>query len=131
MTDLLKVLDVVGYISICVVIVGSAAGVILWMNGILPVLFRLGSGLAGRKIAVLARGSNLNSLRSLLTDSRIFREKHCICRDGLRYRQGRGRQSLCCQLGRLERGSDCSARQEAGRSWLDCVCPAHFRENTR
>lgn len=45
---------------------------ILWFLGIIPALYRLGNGLAKREIAVFAKGDNLNSLRALLVDSKIF-----------------------------------------------------------
>lgn len=60
---------------------GAAALVVtlvLWLSGILPVLFRLGRGLTNRKIAVLAAGANQESMCHLLIDSKLFSEKRLI-----------------------------------------------------
>ena len=50
----------------------------LWVRGILPVIWRLGNGLARRKIALFAGGDSRVSLRSLLLDSRLIREKNLL-----------------------------------------------------
>lgn len=50
----------------------------LWARGIGPALWRLGNGLAKRKIALFAKGDNLDSLMSLLTDSRLFKRSNII-----------------------------------------------------
>lgn len=54
-------------------------GCILWARGILPVLLRLGNGLAKRRIAVFAESKEYESLRSLLVDSKLFRKKNIVC----------------------------------------------------
>lgn len=51
---------------------------ILWLRGVSPALFRLGKGLAMRKIALFAKPDHAQSLRSLLIDSRLFREKNIL-----------------------------------------------------
>ena len=48
------------------------------MAGISPALWRLGKGLACRKIAVFAEANNFNSLKNLLIDSNLFKEKNII-----------------------------------------------------
>lgn len=50
----------------------------LWFQGVLPVMLKIGNGLAKGKIAIFARGDNLVSLRSLLLDTGLFREKNFL-----------------------------------------------------
>lgn len=45
-------------------------------TGILPVLIRLGRGLAKRQIVIFAKGDKLHSLRDLLLDSKLFKSKN-------------------------------------------------------
>lgn len=78
MTCLLQILDWIGTLSTAVVLAGLVWGICLWGRGILPVLLRLGNGLATRKIAILAGASDQGSLKSLLADSGMFREKNII-----------------------------------------------------
>jgi hypothetical protein len=52
--------------------------VALWFSGVLPVVLRLGFGLTRRKVAIFARDANLLSLQSLLTDSKLFKEKRIL-----------------------------------------------------
>jgi len=54
--------------------------IVLWGNGIAPVLYRLGNGLANRKIAIFAKGDNRSSLKNLLLDSGLFKEKNMVPR---------------------------------------------------
>ena len=51
---------------------------VLWFRGTLPVLWRMGNGLAKRRIAVFAGAQNGQSLSDLLTDSGLFREKNVL-----------------------------------------------------
>ena len=67
-----------GFVSTIILIIIFIVGMVLWFKGILPVLFRLGNGLVKRKIAIFAKGDNLNSLKSLLLDSELFSEKNII-----------------------------------------------------
>ena len=46
------------------------------ISGILPVLMRLGRGLAKRQIAIFAKGDKLRSLKDLLLDSKLFKSKN-------------------------------------------------------
>jgi hypothetical protein len=71
-------LDVVGTVDTFILVVGIGVGIFLWLRGISPVLYRLGNGLARRKIALFAKGDNRASLKSLLIDSKLFKEKN-IC----------------------------------------------------
>lgn len=78
MESVLEFLDWFGTVSTILVITGIVCGIIMWAGGILPVLLRLGNGLAARKIAIFAEGSDQESLKSLLTDSGMFRAKNII-----------------------------------------------------
>lgn len=78
MEVLFEFLNRAGLVSTVIVIAGLVWGIILWFRGILPVLLRLGNGLATRKIAIFAESSDQESLKSLLTDSGMFRAKNII-----------------------------------------------------
>lgn len=75
----LKVLDIIGYISTGIVVVAFFIGSYKWIRGITPALWRLGKGLASRKIAVFASGDDYTSLHDLLVDSNLFKSKN-ICK---------------------------------------------------
>jgi len=72
----LTALSIIGAIDTLVLVAVLMWGFILWVRGISPALLRLGNGLASRKIAIFAKGDNLSSLKDLLRDSGIFREKN-------------------------------------------------------
>ena len=76
MNTALQTLTWVGYAETALLICGLLWTLILWWRGILPVLLRLGNGLAKRKIAIFAMGDNLTSLKSLLLGSGLFRAKN-------------------------------------------------------
>jgi hypothetical protein len=76
METLLKILAFIGAIETVVLIVGIIWAFVLWTRGIFPVLLRVGNGLAKRKVALFAKNENVNSLKTLLTDSGLFREKN-------------------------------------------------------
>jgi len=78
METFIAILNLIGYASTVVVVISVVVGIILWAKGILPVLLRLGNGLAKRKIAIFAKGENLTSLKSLLTNSELFNEKNIL-----------------------------------------------------
>ena len=78
MDEFFKILDTLGNISTGIVIVAFIISLYKWIVGISPALWRLGKGLASRKIAVFANADDFNSLRSLLIDSNLFKEKN-IC----------------------------------------------------
>lgn len=69
---------IVGTIETIILVVLLITAFVLWCKGIYPVLYRLGNGLANRKIAIFAKGDNKASLKSLLMDSELFKEKN-IC----------------------------------------------------
>lgn len=69
---------IVGTVETIILIFLFAYAMILWAKGIAPVLYRLGNGLANRKIAIFAKGDNRSSLKSLLLDSGLFKEKNIV-----------------------------------------------------
>jgi hypothetical protein len=71
-------LQVIGDIETLLFAVGIVIAVVLFLRGILPALWRLGNGLARRKIAVFAKGDNVASLKNLLLDSKLIRAKNII-----------------------------------------------------
>ena len=68
------ILTIVSYISTVIVIISVFIIIALWTKGILPVLLRLGNGLAKRKIVIFAKGDNISSIKSLLVDSKLFNQ---------------------------------------------------------
>ncbi|MDP2938742.1 MAG: hypothetical protein Q8O13_01495 [Candidatus Omnitrophota bacterium] len=76
MKTFLGILDVIGYGTTVVVVIAFLAGIYRWIAGISPALWRLGKGLADRKIAVFADGDDFNSIRDLLIDSNLFKGKN-------------------------------------------------------
>lgn len=66
-----------GISSIIIVIAGFLYTMISILRGISPVLIKLGKGLFGRKISIFS-DSNFESLRDLLIDSDLFKEKNII-----------------------------------------------------
>ncbi len=78
METFIKILNVVGYVTTLIVIIAFFAGIYKWVTGISPALWRLGKGLASRKIAVVADVDGFTSLKSLLIDSNLFKERNII-----------------------------------------------------
>lgn len=64
-------------VTTLILIAGIIYSFYLWARGILPVLYRLGTGLSRRRIAVFAE-EEFESLKNMLIDSRIFKEKNII-----------------------------------------------------
>lgn len=62
--------------STVIVICAALVGIYQWCVGISPALWRLGKGLAGRKIAIFAEGDQYTSLKNLLIDSKLFNERN-------------------------------------------------------
>lgn len=86
METIKTILDFAGYISTIIVVVGAIAGIIVWLRGISPALYRLGNGLAKRKIAVFAKNDNAVSIKSLLKDSKLFKQSNIFeitCKDDI------------------------------------------------
>ena len=70
--------NVIGGLSTVFIIVGFFYTVFLVIKGVLPVWYRLGLGLSKRRIAVFGNRDNYESLKSTLSDSKIFRQKNII-----------------------------------------------------
>lgn len=67
-----EALEIAGNISTILVFAAFLTGMVVWIVGIGPALWRLGNGLASRRIAVFAKDGALTSLDSLLMDSNLF-----------------------------------------------------------
>lgn len=78
METFIKIFAVAGLVETFILIVGIVWAIVLWIRGIFPALLRLGNGLAKRKIAIFAKNENLVSLKSLLMDSKLFKDKNMI-----------------------------------------------------
>jgi hypothetical protein len=72
------VIEILAYIHLTLFTI--AIFVLGWTfaKGITPALWRLGNGLAKRKIAIFAKGDNAVSLRNLLVDSKLLKAKNII-----------------------------------------------------
>ncbi len=78
MNILIIIIAIVGVADTIVLMGVIIWGIVLWVRGISPALYRLGNGLAKRKIAIFAKGDNSTSLQGLLCDSGLFKEKNII-----------------------------------------------------
>lgn len=66
---------IVGGLSTIIAILSLGYGVYVILSGVIPVWIRLGKSLSNKKIAIYAE-NDFDSLRSLLSDSGIFKEKN-------------------------------------------------------
>lgn len=73
-----QILDILSGVSKIVVVIAALYGLYLWVRGIAPALYRLGMGLARRKIAIFAKPAVSESLRSLLVDSGLFKVSNLV-----------------------------------------------------
>lgn len=78
MNDLKTIFSIIGIIESIIFVGVLLFALITWSRGILPALWRLGNGLAERKIAVFAQGDHLKELKNLLVDSKMFNQKNII-----------------------------------------------------
>ena len=78
MKALAQFVEVAGYVELGLCAAAVVVGAILWARGIAPVLYRLGNGLAHRKIAIFAAGDNLSSLRALVAETTLFKESNIV-----------------------------------------------------
>lgn len=67
-----------GMIEFLGFVIFTVIAIILCFKGILPALYNLGNGLSKRKIAILAGAGEQESLKAILVDSKLFKEKN-IC----------------------------------------------------
>jgi len=75
---MITILDWVGYATAVYTIVTLALIIFAGLKGLILPLVRLGNGLSRRKIAVFAKGNNLNFLMNLLLDTKLFNKKNMI-----------------------------------------------------
>lgn len=68
---------IIGGVSTLLMIAGVLYAAYLILAGILPVLYRLGMALSKREVAIFA-SSEYDSLKSMLVDSKIFKNKNII-----------------------------------------------------
>lgn len=78
MKQLFNAIAAVGVLESMIFIGGIVYAAILWVRGVSPALLRLGNGIAKRKIALFAKQDHMISLKSLLTDSKLFRSSNII-----------------------------------------------------
>src|SRR5680860_718819 len=71
-----QIMDIVGYAGTAWLIISGTVIFIAWFKGILTPVWRLGNGLAKRKIAIFAKGDNKVSFKNLLLDSSLFNPKN-------------------------------------------------------
>lgn len=72
----MNILDIIDWGCRGVTAIALIWGFVLWAKGIIPVLYRLGNGLARRKIAIFAEVKNLESMKNLLEDTNLFDQKN-------------------------------------------------------
>ena len=72
------IIDYIGDVHIIYLIVLAIIGFVAYTRRIFPILYRLGKGLAKRKISIFAKGDNLISSRDLLLHSRLFDKKNIL-----------------------------------------------------
>lgn len=69
---------IVGGLAVTLGVLGFLYKVICWIFGITPIVFRLGIALWKRRVAIFGSVEIFESLKSSLTDSKIFKEKNII-----------------------------------------------------
>lgn len=74
-SQLYEIAAVIGFLF---AVVSAVTAIVLWVKGIAPVLYRLGNGLAHRRIAIFAKGDNLASISTLLSDSNLIAAKNVV-----------------------------------------------------
>lgn len=78
MPSALRLFELLHLAAWVVALIVGFIGVVAVVRGVVPVLWRLGNGLANRQIALFAKGDNLPSLKSLLLDSKLLKNKNII-----------------------------------------------------
>ena len=76
MEHLKDAIDALKYVNAAFVAASVISVAVLWLAGIGPALWRLGNGLARRKIVIFANNDMLASLTNLLCDSGLFRRSN-------------------------------------------------------
>jgi len=72
------VLEVLGYPATVIVIVAAIVKAYRYSHGIVPVGMRIGNGLSKRKIALFAKGDNLEILKNVVLRSSLFRKENLV-----------------------------------------------------
>lgn len=72
----MDILNIIGHISTLIVIATALLALWSWFKGILPAVIRLGVGLSKRDITIFAKSEMSESLKNLLLDSGLFKEKN-------------------------------------------------------
>ncbi|QQR54894.1 hypothetical protein IPG41_07000 [Candidatus Peregrinibacteria bacterium] len=78
MDVILQILNVLGYVSTAIVIVTVIYRAVLWCKGVKPAFIRFGNAMGKRKISIFASHANIGSLKSLLVDTTLIKEKNII-----------------------------------------------------
>lgn len=71
-----QIMDIIGYFGTAWLLLSGLIVFIAWLKGILVPVWRLGNGLAKRKITIFAKGDNRESFKNLLLDSSLFSSKN-------------------------------------------------------
>jgi hypothetical protein len=69
---------IIGGLSTVMMVCGFSYTLILVIKGVIPVWYRLGMGLSKRKIAIFSCPDEYRSLKSMLTDSKIFKDNNIM-----------------------------------------------------
>jgi hypothetical protein len=73
---ILEFLDTFSRLTTIIVILTAMCAIVGWVNGVWPAIYRIGNGFARRKIAIFAKADNAISLKDLLIDSKLFKNKN-------------------------------------------------------
>lgn len=74
--DIVNIVEDWGFIDDAIALVAFLIIVGLVLSGLAPALYRLGNGLARRKIAIFASPGPYGELRQLLLDSKLFKARN-------------------------------------------------------
>jgi hypothetical protein len=69
---------IVGGLTVTLGVLGFFYKVICWIFGITPIIFRLGIALWKRRVAIFGSTEVFESIKSSLTDSKIFKDKNIV-----------------------------------------------------
>lgn len=72
------VVEITGWLIVFFAILAAIGTFIAFLRGVLKPLWRLGLGLARKKVVIVASQTSADSLFSLVSDSRVFSDKNVI-----------------------------------------------------
>jgi hypothetical protein len=72
------VVEITGWLIVLFAILAAIGTFIAFLRGVLKPLWRLGLGLARKKVVIVASQTNADSLFNLVSDSKVFSEKNII-----------------------------------------------------